>query len=95
MHTYILAGLEDVKRKTVRAPGFDSVAEAFRLLRPQGKWRAVTTASDHGAISLWIDDKGKYRASRYFHMRTMEEHCVTSRRKIAPLITAALRRLHP
>ena len=63
--------------KLVDLPGVDgdldynsltSVTQGIRELR---KVRALSTASDGGAVTIWVDDKGCYRGNRHVHFREM------------------------
>jgi hypothetical protein len=65
-----LVGLEGVRKKALDAQFFQKPSQASRLLRTN---RALTAASDNGAINVWIDDTGCYRASFYRHYLCLSE----------------------
>jgi hypothetical protein len=52
-----LTGLPGIRRKHVEAAWARSPSG---FLKGLGTQRACTFASDHGSISVWIDDRGKY-----------------------------------
>ena len=41
-----------------------SVSDGIRNLR---KLRAMSTAGDDGAVTIWVDDEGVYRGARYVY----------------------------
>lgn len=63
-----LVGLEGVRKKSLDARFFHKPSQASRLLRTH---RALTAASDNGAINVWIDDAGRFRAAFYRHYQTL------------------------
>lgn len=65
--TLELRGLSGVKRKSLEAQIFRRPDQASRLLRTN---RAITAADSNGAVNVWRDDAGLYRAEFY-------QHCVT------------------
>lgn len=65
-----LVGLDGVRKKALDALFFHKPAQASRLLRTN---RALTAASDNGAINVWIDDTGRYRAAFYRHYACLSE----------------------
>lgn len=65
-----LVGLTGVKGGEITDLGFfGSVTAGMRELR---KHRAITTASDNGAIAIWRYDSGVYRCERYRHLITID-----------------------
>ncbi len=61
MHETELIGLPGVRRgQKVRAGWAKSVSGFMTGI---GSRRAMTFASDEGAVSVWIDDKAKYRCA--------------------------------
>ena len=42
----------------------NSVSDGIRNLR---KLRAMSTAGDDGAVTIWVDDEGTYRGARYVY----------------------------
>ena len=65
-----LVGLPGVRKKKIDAVFFQKPQQASRLLRTH---RGLTAASDNGAISVWIDDAGLYRAAFYRRFITLTE----------------------
>lgn len=65
-----LVGLEGVRKKALDARFFSKPTQASRLLRTH---RALTAASDNGAINVWIDDAGRYRAAFYRRYQALSE----------------------
>jgi len=63
-----LVGLEGVRKKALDARFFNKPVQASRFLRTH---RALTAAGDNGAINVWIDDAGRYRATFYRHYATL------------------------
>ncbi len=57
-----LNGLDGVKQESVKVRSFRRVSEAMRFLKED---RATITGRDNGAISLWIDDAGKYHCESF------------------------------
>ena len=43
---------------------------------------AATTARDNGAISIWIDDEGKYRAEAYRFCATTDSAILPTQRAV-------------
>lgn len=53
-----LEHLPGIKKSPVKAAYIKNVTEARKYL---GKYRAITSAGDDGAINIHIDDSGTYR----------------------------------
>lgn len=63
-----LTGLENA-RKSVRAVVVSTPVQAMVALKVDG---AATMSGDGGAINVWKDKDGKYRAERYYLTRTVD-----------------------
>lgn len=76
---YTLTGLPGVSGKDLEAPLFRSVPAAMTGIKTH---RAVTSAGTHGAISVWIDDDGKYRCEFYVRLITQNSIVVSTKREV-------------
>jgi hypothetical protein len=56
--THNFKGMEDVKG-TLKGPMERDAVKALKLLKD---YRIVSTAGDYGAVNVYINDAGKYRA---------------------------------
>lgn len=48
------------------------------MIRGITRHMAATTAGDHGAVNVWVDDEGRYRSNFYRFMSTKDEQVFTS-----------------
>ncbi|HYD60549.1 MAG TPA: hypothetical protein VEC35_09355 [Noviherbaspirillum sp.] len=84
-----LTGLPGVAGgKIDSATYFSDVADALRQL---DKHRAVLAAGDCGAVTVYVDDAGKYRCAMHRRMFTLNESIVSSK----AAVRAWLKRWHP
>ena len=58
---------------------FQTINDCLCLLRT---YRAVMTASDHGAIHVYVDDAGKYRAILSRYRVAESEICVSTKMEV-------------
>ncbi len=57
---------------------FKSVSAGIRLLKT--KYKAMMSSGDHGSITIWIDDAGKYRGA-FSRWQVTSGHVVCSTKK--------------
>jgi hypothetical protein len=75
-----LVGLPGVKGGTIKdVRCANTVSGAMRVLRTD---RAVTGAGDHGAWTVWEDDKGKLRCDFCRFHRTVNEATFTKKKDV-------------
>lgn len=88
-HLPIVQGFQDV-------PFFETTNEAMQLLK---KHRAISAASDHGAMTVWMYDnswtglKPSYRAYRSVYGATMDEIETRSLTELRSFIAKNLKKL--
>lgn len=84
-----LVGLSNT-RKRRRCKMIRSASQAVRYLRQR---IAVTAAGSNGAISVWDDREGNYRAEAMAYRITIEAKVFTNLKATAIWITAWLRKI--
>ena len=69
------SGMPGVRAKKLKGPMVGSPSGAIAALR---KHRICSSAGDHGATNVYIDDDGKYRCQFMRFHRTVNEATFTS-----------------
>lgn len=87
MHFVTLTNLDGVKRRPVKAVPFLVRSHALKALT---RYRAVTTAGDIGALTVWRDDSGQLRGERYRNMGTRDAQIFRSKRAMAVWLKDAM-----
>lgn len=76
IRTLELENLVGVSKRNIKAAWFDNVTQARKYL---GKYRAITSAGDDGAINIHIDDAGKYHCE--YTVYRITRNCLSFRTK--------------
>lgn len=86
----VLVGLKGTDGKERNVRFFKNPLEAIIFLWED---KATSAARDNGAINLWVDDFGLYRASLHRHLITIEEITMTSLFDVRDLMKKWLKRI--
>lgn len=79
-----------VKRRSLRGPLASSATGFLSALR---KHRVCGAAGDHGAVTAWIDDDGKYRATFSRWCQVLEAGTFNTKASLGAWLRHALPRM--
>lgn len=73
------------------APFFNSISQAIRLL---STYRACTDAGDHGAVTVYRGDDGRFHCVFHRHHIELDQTIVTTKKDVRRWLTEWYPRVH-